>query len=337
MSKIRTSLIIALAAIVSCFSSSAQSVKKMDGAYLEQLQQRDSILIADQLRYGVKLYAVQDGTMFAFPDWTQAFGDTLIIVKNWQIDTLKVISPKKKSSEPTKYDLSAELVIAPFEAGQYTLPRIGIQRTLPGGAVDTLLFEALEMEVTTIPVDTATFVIHDIKGQIRYPVTLKEVLPYILGFILLAALVAAAVYFIRRYLARKNGASEHSDPPYIVALRQLENYRGEKFWAPEKQKLFYSGITDTLRAYIADTFGIDAREMTTAEIFDALKGSERITPDLFNDTKSLFEVADFVKFAKHVVDDEENSKALPSAVRFVTSTYQSELDEQSAQTENEKE
>ena len=36
----------------------------------------------------------------------------------------------------------------------------------------------------------------------------------------------------------------------------------------------------------------------------------------------------FVKFAKHTASDEENARALPTAVRFVTSTYQTVLEEE---------
>ena len=39
------------------------------------------------------------------------------------------------------------------------------------------------------------------------------------------------------------------------------------------------------------------------------------------------QLADFVKFAKFVASDEENAAALPLAVRFVTQTYQSEIEE----------
>ena len=76
--------------------------------------------------------------------------------------------------------------------------------------------------------------------------------------------------------------------------------------------------------------------MTTAEIFDALKGNEKLTDELYGSTKELFELADFVKFAKHVADDSENAAALPLSVRFVTSTYQSVLEDETPQagTEN---
>ena len=74
-----------------------------------------------------------------------------------------------------------------------------------------------------------------------------------------------------------------------------------------------------------DRFGVDAPEMTTAELFDALKSDKDITPQMFSDLKELFERADFVKFAKHIASDEENAKALPLAVSFVTTTSQTDI------------
>ena len=37
------------------------------GAFLKQLQERDSVLIADQVLYGFDLKGVDEGTSFAFP------------------------------------------------------------------------------------------------------------------------------------------------------------------------------------------------------------------------------------------------------------------------------
>jgi hypothetical protein len=51
---------------------------------------------------------------------------------------------------------------------------------------------------------------------------------------------------------------------------------------------------------------------------------------MFNSLKELFERADFVKFAKHVVSDEENAKALPLAVSFVTTTYQADIEKETS-------
>ena len=77
--------------------------------------------------------------------------------------------------------------------------------------------------------------------------------------------------------------------------------------------------------------------MTTAEIFESLKSEADLTPELYAEVKDLFELSDFVKFAKHTASDEENARAIPTAVRFVTSTYQTQLDAEADQTEKEEE
>ena len=293
-------------------------------AFLKQLQPRDSILIADQLEYGFQLDSLAEGTPVALPDFSGASNDTLTLVRGWQIDTtasLRVRQPGSKERAKL-YSIRGSIVLAPFEEGLYHLPPIPVLR-----GTDTLLFEGLDMEVKTMPVDTATFQIHDIKGQMRYPLTFREVLPWIGGLLLLSALVFLAVRLVQRR-RRETGAGKPKDPAYIVALRELDKWRGDKFWAPDKQKSYYSGITDALKNYIEDRFGVDAPEMTTAELFDALRQVEDLPAELREELREVFECADFVKFAKHTASDEDNARALPTAVRFVTSTYQTVLEEE---------
>lgn len=294
-------------------------------AYLKQLQPRDSILIADQLEYGFQLDSLAEGTPVALPDFSGASNDTLTLVRSWQIDTtarLRVRQPGSKERAKL-YSIRGSIVLAPFEEGLYHLPPIPVLR-----GTDTLIFEGVDMEVKTMPVDTATFQIHDIKGQMRYPLTFREVLPWIAGLWLLATLVILAVCLTQLRRRRAAGEDKPKDPAYIVALRELDKWRGDRFWAPDKQKSYYSGITDALKNYIEDRFGVDAPEMTTAELFDALKQAEDLPAELREELRELFECADFVKFAKHTASQEENARALPTAVRFVTSTYQTVLEEE---------
>ena len=299
-------------------------------ATLQQLQKRDSILIADQIRYGVTIEDVKAGEKIALPDFSAASNDTLTILGGWQLDTL--VNGKAVRSRNAKaaarllrkpFALKASIVLVPFEEGHYALPDVPVIRES-----DTLVFKGLEMDVKTMPVDTATFEIHDIKGQILYPVTFKELLPWIGGGLLAAALIALAVWLIIRASKRKAEALKPKDPAYIVALRELDKYRSDKYWAPDKQKAFYSGITDALKFYMDERFGVDAPEMTTAELFDALKSDKDITPEMYSSLKELFERADFVTFAKHIASEQENAAALPLAVRFVTTTYQTDLEKE---------
>ena len=289
-------------------------------ALLNQLQQRDSILVADQVEYGFELKGVKAGTVFGLPDYSKTGSEDLVLVKDWQLDTTKIYL------RTMTYDLRGTVTLAFFQEGEYQLNPVIVARKV-GEQLDTLVFTGSKLEVKTMPVDTTTYVPHDIKGQIRYPVTFSELLPWIGGSLLLAGLVAALVWWLSKR-RKEQEAAKVKEPAHITALRNLDKYRGDKFWAPEKQKAFYSGVTDTLKAYMGARFGVDAPEMTTAEVFDALKNEKDISPEVYENTKELFEIADFVKFAKHSAPDDYNAKVVPTAVRFVTDTYHAMLEEE---------
>ena len=305
----------------------AEGLRKEAGdTFLEPLQKRDSMLIADQFRYGIELKDVTEETPLALPVFELEKETPLKIVTSWQMDSTRV---SKRKESPARYDIKAYMVMTAFMGGTYELPDIPV--LLDG---DTLIFKAHEpLEVKELPIDMETFQPNDIKGQVKFPYTFKEVFPWVAGILLALAAIAGLVYYLIR--RRKNAAeAAASDPPHIRALRQLDKLRGEKYWKPEQQKFFYSGVTDALREYIAARYGVGAMEMTTAEIFEDLKGSD-IPKDLYEEMKELFERADFVKFAKYIASDEDNAKVLPGAVRFVTETYQQEIAGEEKQQEEE--
>ena len=294
------------------------------GAFLKQLQERDSILIADQLLYGFDLNGVEEGTMFAFPQLQDTLMEGVEIVRGWHLDTLNL--KKGKNGTPNVYDLRGGIVITSFDQGQYALPPLSMQRMTKDGVIDTLVFDSQLLDVKTMPVDTATFQLHDIKGQIKYPITFKEVLPWVGAVLGILGVIALIVWLVIRYSKKRGAEAEKKEPAHIVAFRKLDKYKGNKMWAPEKQKAFYSGVTDALREYIDARYDIGAMEMTTAEIMKELKKTD-ISEELQIGLKELFERADYVKFAKYIASDEENAAALPLAVRFVASTYQMEVEE----------
>lgn len=308
--------------------SSRGLLVRMEDSFLEPLQKRDSVLVADQLRYGFHLKNVREGTQFAFPDFSKGFMEGVEVVRPWVLDTVRTEGARRG---PKTYDIDASLVITSFDEGIYELIPLSVVRASGTDRVDTLLFNPRTLDVRTLPVDTTTFRLHDLKGQIQYPLTLREILPYLLGLWGLAIL-GILVWVLVRSGRRRKTVAARKEPPHLIALRELDRYRGSKFWAPEKQKAYYSGITDTLRGYIDACYGLDAPEMTTAEIFAELRKKEDLPKNLYEETKTLFETADLVKFAKAFASDEENAAALPSAVKFVTTTYQSQLAEEKEQT-----
>lgn len=318
--------IVSLATSLIFLSAAANAQENVSGEpFLRSTSERDSTLIADQLYYGVNLKNIPEGSHLNLPNWQEEFTDGVEVLSPWKLDTLS--SKRQGKNQPRLLEIESKVLITSFDEGEYDLPGMEVGISRKDGITDTLSFNGLPLSVKTIAIDTATFKIHDIKGQIKYPITFKELLPW-LGLGLLGVLIILAIIYLVKKLVKKSGKEAiKKEPAHIVALRKLDTLRGDKLWVPEKQKIFYSGITDTLREYIAARYDISAMEMTTSEIFEKIADKD-IPADLFEQTKEMFERADFVKFAKHSVGNEENASAVPTAVRFVTTTYQEQLDKE---------
>jgi hypothetical protein len=281
---------------------------------------RDSILIGDQIEWTFDFQlAPGEAARISKPGnepvpGVEAFGDIVL-------DTL--------STKNGTLDLRGHVTLTSFDSGSYVLPPLYVLMARADGSVDTLEYAGPRLAVTTIPIDTATFQPYDIKGQIRYPLTFKEVIPWVGLALLIAALVWLLVRWIR--LRRQNrdffGKPVVKDPPHIVALRSLEKTRSQKLWQAGKQKQFYTQVTDALRQYIADRYDVAALEQTSAEMFRDLQDKD-IDPALTGQLKDLFTTADFVKFAKHTASDQENENAIPTAIRFVNETYMKEIEKE---------
>ena len=108
-------------------------------------------------------------------------------------------------------------------------------------------------------------------------------------------------------------------PPYEEAVERLHMLKGMQLWQNGREKDYYTGLTDILREYIDRRFGVNAVEMTSSEIIDALKHNSET--QLVNDQLSeILAVADFVKFASQRPLADDNERSFQRAVNFVNAT-----------------
>ena len=278
---------------------------------------KDTLLIGDQavLRFKTQ---IAKGDKFVFPAPQNPVMEGLEVVGDPKTDTI--------SSKDGLIELESRITVTSFDSGSYNLPKFTAYKIKADGTTDTLSFDGGRLEFTTIQIDTNTFKPFDVKAQMNYPYTIGEALPWV-GILLLAA---ASVMVVRKAIKnlreKKNifGKPVVTDPPHIVALRELEKIRSEKLWL-KNQKDYFTKLTDTLRGYIEKRYSIQAMEQTSGEILKDLS-NEKLEPKIYKELSEILSLSDLVKFAKYTAPEQECESAIPSAVRFVNSTFLEQID-----------
>lgn len=289
------------------------SVKGQD-VFVSSEFDTSSIYIGDQIHYNIII------------DQPSGLSLELKPIRDTLCKNIEILSgPVTDTSimDGMRLKIRSKYLITSFDSGFYEVPPFyaelknenGIKRFFS----DYARIEVMRVSIT--PQDTAAK-IFDIIGPYRAPLTLGEMLPWILLSLLATLAIAGIVLLVRRYRKPEKGTEAviNPDPAHIIAFRDLEKLRDEQLWQKGETKAYYSRLTGILRQYLEDRYGVFSLEMTTSETLSALlrKGFKR--DNSFSDLKSILTGSDLVKFAKYKPDPSENEVHFENSWKFVDTT-----------------
>lgn len=192
---------------------------------------------------------------------------------------------------------------------------------------DTILSNELSLKVIQpFDIDLEDIQVADIKKVFKPKFSLlyllRKSVPWLIGLILLVALVYLIYYLIKN---RKKEIVEEDKlsaiPPYELAISGLDKVKQEKLWQQGRHKEYHSELTDVLRVYIEGVFDLPAMEMTSDEILSYLKDMNSDNKQVYSYLKQILYLADLVKFAKWNVGQDEHELSLKNAYSFVNETH----------------
>ena len=303
----------------------------------------DTVMIGDRVTLTVEVekdvmqYVVFPTFDFARTDGEEQEEPSIEVIHDYAPDTIP--------QEGRRVLLRKRYEMAVYDEGIYKLGRAKVLYA-DKNLVDTLTAAREEQFVVkTFQIDSTTTNVRDLKPQMTLKLRFAEIGGYLgisLGVLLLLVL---AIYLLVRHLNKQG--RRISDlfkpappvPAHIVAIEALERLRDEKLWQNNKHKLYYSGLSDILRTYLAGRFEVGAMEMTTDEIADILRSMNEIEQKPKMDLLAVLRDADLVKFAKATPEAEDNELAYSKAYYFVEETKPIEVvaEEEDEPTKNKKE
>ena len=215
--------------------------------------------------------------------------------------------------------IKQDILVTSFDSSLYLLPPFKVI-----DQTDTIYSNQVALKVSTIPVNIdKPDEFNDIKDTWDPPFVLADYYLLIYGVLFACFLICLIGYILKRLRNRQSiipfKKQEPKLLPFEMAMKELDEIKQQKLWQQGRNKEYYTLLTDTLRKYMVNRFGINAMEMTSGEILELIR-LESEANSSYNSLKQILELADFVKFAKlHPLPD-ENELSLMNAYLFVNQT-----------------
>ena len=244
-----------------------------------------------------------DSTKYSLPDNME-----LLSWPKWKKETLNAINYWK-----------ASCIIAVYDSGKFDIPSIPITVETRSGK-ETIYTSKVPVLVKTLAVSDTTS-LAPIKNIITTPKSWKDQLPWILAILVFILIILFAIYFIKKRAKKLPKPSLPLTPlaAYDIAKTKLLRLRELELWKKNKVLEYQTELTEIIRQYVNDRYGIPALQMSSEEILESLKSTlkdKKTSKTLGN----LLEVADYVKFAKAIPPDKIHEHVMEIAEDFLEKT-----------------
>lgn len=225
-----------------------------------------------------------------------------------------------------RIQIDYKVPVQAFDSGMYRIPAL---EYITG--IDTVKSNPVTLKVVPVPGVTADSqisgyadVLDPAKNSVFDP--LLDILPdFIVDFWWLFLLILLAIgIFVYVLMKRKKEKGswiprKPLPPSWEIAKDALARLKARNLPAQGLEREYFTELTEILREYLDARFGINAMEMTSAQILERIED----VPDT-KDKKGYIEavqsVADIVKFAAVKPLPEDSMEAYDNAVRFVDET-----------------
>lgn len=289
------------------------------------LVDKDTLSIADTLRLTIEAEA-EEGFEAELP----GFGDKLgeFGIRDYRHDPPR-LTPEKKLIVRKTY------LLEPFLSGDYRLAPMPVRfrkQAEPAGPGDNstkrgdpwphqIETDELTIKVTSLLAkDHQEMALNPMRGPVPLPPGPIPVRTLLIGLAGVALAIGGLLLIWRRYRSTDPHQAAPALPAHDLAYRQLQEILDEKLIERGESKLFFSKISDVLRNYIENRFGLLAPRRTTEESLGDISRDAPFPAEQRELLGGFLQGCDLVKFAEHQPSPEEIVKAVDSCRAFIDAT-----------------
>jgi hypothetical protein len=260
------------------------------------------------------------------------------------VDLIKVDNPVYAENNGGK-SATFEFILSKYDSADVTIPPIDIYYRVGKDTLSQAGIDAADASLKYVQANPVQFSVRLVKVDLQKGI--KDVKPpqkipldwkIIMLWILIILIVLGVLYYLyKRYKRNKSNQpvirKEIKLPPHVIALNTLHTLDEKKLWQNGKIKEYHSEITEIIRKYFSERFGLHALELTTSETMELLR-TTKDTEVIRDITESFLNNADMVKFAKFSPLGSVNEEMMKQAVEIVEKTIPKPEPEQKPEVEN---
>jgi hypothetical protein len=201
-----------------------------------------------------------------------------------------------------------ELTLVAFDPGKLEVPALRLRVVTKQAFVGSTTTQAQPVEMKSLLANEPTA---KLKPETKPVVVVQDdyTIPYVLGGIAAAGLIALLTWLVARYMQRRQKPAVPPPPPrppWEIAVERLGELRRRKQRMLEEGLggQFVDEVSDVVRQYLGGRFAFDGLESTSDEMLAQLR-SRNVNPGLWQEVAAYLRRCDLVKFAKVVPDQDE--------------------------------
>ena len=232
------------------------------------------------------------------------------------------VADVKVSGEEPKFTIT--FVLAPFETGKLKLPDYEFEWSADGGEIKKVKANDVYIDVASLITGEEGEPDPDVIASVMEPKRNWKV--YIIPLLLVLAGIAALYFLYTKWMARRKEELENRNKltPFERVVKELERIKVENRYAKGDIKGHFSSVSDAVRLYMEEEYGVLSMEYTTWEL------SRNFPPEISGYREmiiGMLEVCDGAKFAKEDPGEKAAIDVVESGLQFARETVKRGMEE----------
>lgn len=275
-----------------------------------------TMVLGEQRLLHIKATNLQKGKQMpplAFP--------SLQMMTNDAIEALTCHFDTTQTKDGIAESIEQVVTLAIFDTGRHAVPGVVLMAEEQGTATTLAPDDSLFVEgVYAATADTTKCEVRADAPFQKESLTVWDIARWILLIWGIVIVVGVIMIIIQ---SKKN----HKPIPFLPkpkpvpadrkALNELESLRRKELWQKGRIKKYYTDMTDIVRRFLHNMYGISAAEMTTRQTLRAFHTISDWSEESESLLRQLLNQADMVKFAKSEPATHEHDLAMQNAINFV--------------------